>query len=75
MYENEDDGEILEEDLAVVLEIMLGVKDVDLSGLFLALGRPDTRKITYGKSLFLFLSWLVCEHFFCLQDHFTNETM
>lgn len=53
MYGNQDSGEILEEDLAVVLEIMLGVKDVELSGLFLALGRPDTRKIPYGKSLFL----------------------
>ncbi|XP_037549295.1 lysophosphatidylcholine acyltransferase 1 [Nematolebias whitei] len=47
MYENEDSGEIQEDDLAVILEIMLGVKDVELSGLFLALERPDTRKITY----------------------------
>ncbi|XP_017276481.1 lysophosphatidylcholine acyltransferase 1 [Kryptolebias marmoratus] len=49
LYENEDTGEILEEDLAVILEIMLGVKDVELSGLFLALERPDTRKITYDE--------------------------
>uniref|UniRef100_A0A1A8JJG3 Lysophosphatidylcholine acyltransferase 1 n=1 Tax=Nothobranchius kuhntae TaxID=321403 RepID=A0A1A8JJG3_NOTKU len=48
MYENER-GEILEEDLAVVMEIMLGVKDVDLSGLFLAQGKLDERKITYDE--------------------------
>ncbi|XP_070412305.1 lysophosphatidylcholine acyltransferase 1 [Nothobranchius furzeri] len=48
MYENER-GEIREEDLAVVMEIMLGVKNVDLSGLFLALGKLDERKITYDE--------------------------
>ncbi|XP_013883872.1 lysophosphatidylcholine acyltransferase 1 [Austrofundulus limnaeus] len=73
MYENEDGGEILEEDLAVVLEIMLGVKDVDLSGLFLALGRPDTRKITYDELRHLLENHprfsLDCLHF---KDHPRN---
>uniref|UniRef100_A0A672IF60 Lysophosphatidylcholine acyltransferase 1 n=1 Tax=Salarias fasciatus TaxID=181472 RepID=A0A672IF60_SALFA len=47
MYENEDGGEILEEDLAVTLEIMLGVMEVDLSAMFLTLGKPDTGRITF----------------------------
>uniref|UniRef100_A0A7N8YE66 Lysophosphatidylcholine acyltransferase 1 n=1 Tax=Mastacembelus armatus TaxID=205130 RepID=A0A7N8YE66_9TELE len=44
MYESEVREEILQEDLATILEIMLGVKNMELSGLFL-----DTGKITYGK--------------------------
>uniref|UniRef100_A0A8C6NTK4 Lysophosphatidylcholine acyltransferase 1-like n=1 Tax=Nothobranchius furzeri TaxID=105023 RepID=A0A8C6NTK4_NOTFU len=57
MYENER-GEIREEDLAVVMEIMLGVKNVDLSGLFLALGKLDERKITYGKTMLLLIMFV-----------------
>ncbi|XP_058475973.1 lysophosphatidylcholine acyltransferase 1 [Solea solea] len=50
MYESEEeDGEVLEDDLAAVLEIMLGVKEAELSGLFLTLGRPDTGRITYDE--------------------------
>lgn len=45
MYESEN-GEVLEEELALILEIMLGVKEVQLSRLFQTL-RPDTGKITY----------------------------
>ncbi|KAJ0054850.1 hypothetical protein NL108_006281, partial [Boleophthalmus pectinirostris] len=46
MYQNEDDGSVTEEDLATILEIMLGVEKMDLSGLFLSL-QEDTGKITY----------------------------
>ncbi|XP_050921425.1 LOW QUALITY PROTEIN: lysophosphatidylcholine acyltransferase 1 [Lates calcarifer] len=49
MYESAENGDILEEDLATILEIMLGVRDVELSGLFLSLDRPDTEKITYDE--------------------------
>ncbi|KAM4725005.1 lysophosphatidylcholine acyltransferase 1 isoform 2-T2 [Anableps anableps] len=49
MYENEDSGEVTGDDLAVVLEIMLGVKEVELSALFLELEAPDTGKITYDE--------------------------
>ncbi|XP_008298871.1 lysophosphatidylcholine acyltransferase 1 [Stegastes partitus] len=49
MYESEETGEILEEDLAVVFEIMLGVKEVDLSGMFLVLEGPDTGRISYAE--------------------------
>ena len=55
MYESEGNGEILEEELAVILEIMLGVEEVELSALFLARKRPDTGTITYGKTPFLFV--------------------
>uniref|UniRef100_A0A3B4AJE4 EF-hand domain-containing protein n=1 Tax=Periophthalmus magnuspinnatus TaxID=409849 RepID=A0A3B4AJE4_9GOBI len=47
MYQDEDDGSVTEEDLAAILEIMLGVEKVDLSGLFLSL-QEETGKITYA---------------------------
>ncbi len=59
MYESEKSGEVEEDDLAAILEIMLGLKEVELSGLFLSLDRPDTGTITYGKTQCLF----VIEHF------------
>ncbi|MEQ2182444.1 hypothetical protein GOODEAATRI_022385 [Goodea atripinnis] len=65
MYENEDSGEIAEDDLAVILEIMLGVKEVELSPLFLQLQASDMRKITYANhsvrlpAVFFHLSALV----------------
>ncbi|XP_061672224.1 lysophosphatidylcholine acyltransferase 1 isoform X2 [Syngnathoides biaculeatus] len=49
MYENEDSGEVHEDELTSTLEIMLGVKEVELSILFLELGEPDTGKITYDE--------------------------
>ncbi|KAJ0003185.1 hypothetical protein NQD34_008283 [Periophthalmus magnuspinnatus] len=48
MYQDEDDGSVTEEDLAAILEIMLGVEKVDLSGLFLSL-QEETGKITYDE--------------------------
>lgn len=60
MYESEENGEVHEEDLAAILEIMLGVKEVELSGLFLSLDNPDTGKITYGETQSL-----------CLMRHFS----
>lgn len=54
MYESEENGQVLEEELATILKIMLGVKEVDLSRLFLALGRHDTGKIIYSKTHCLF---------------------
>ncbi|XP_030268873.1 lysophosphatidylcholine acyltransferase 1 [Sparus aurata] len=49
MYEKEDNGEVREEDLAAILEIMLGVKEVDLSGLFLSLDNDDQETMTYDE--------------------------
>ena len=49
MYESEESGEVLEEELASIFEIMLGVEEVELSVLFLSLEDPDKEKITYGK--------------------------
>ncbi|XP_059205648.1 lysophosphatidylcholine acyltransferase 1 [Centropristis striata] len=49
MYESEEDRYVLEEDLAAILEIMLGVKEVELSGLFLVMDQPDAEKITYDE--------------------------
>lgn len=50
MYESEENGEVLQEELATILEIMLGVKEVELSGVFSTLDGPETGKITYGKN-------------------------
>uniref|UniRef100_UPI003AAEBA9D lysophosphatidylcholine acyltransferase 1 n=1 Tax=Centroberyx gerrardi TaxID=166262 RepID=UPI003AAEBA9D len=52
MYESEESRNVLVEDLANILETMLGVEEVELSRLFLALdsvGIPDTGKITYDE--------------------------
>lgn len=65
MYESEESGEILEEELAGILEIMLGVKEVQLLSVSLTLG-PDTGKITYGKTLFLFVTCF--KHFNTLTE-------
>ncbi|XP_036000726.1 lysophosphatidylcholine acyltransferase 1 isoform X2 [Fundulus heteroclitus] len=49
MYEEEDSGEVAEDDLASILEIMLGVKEVELSPLLLELQAPGSGKITYDE--------------------------
>lgn len=49
IYESEEGGEVQDDDLAAILEIMLGVKDVELSGLFLSLDNPNTEMIAYGE--------------------------
>uniref|UniRef100_A0A3B3VV12 Lysophosphatidylcholine acyltransferase 1 n=1 Tax=Poecilia latipinna TaxID=48699 RepID=A0A3B3VV12_9TELE len=48
LYE-EDSGGVTGEDLAVVLEIMLGVKEVELAPLFLELEAQHTAKVTYDE--------------------------
>lgn len=48
MYENEETGDVLRRDLAAILEIMLGVKNVELSSLFSSLKGPHRATITYG---------------------------
>ncbi|XP_078123753.1 lysophosphatidylcholine acyltransferase 1 [Sander vitreus] len=63
MYESEENGYVLEEELAAILEIMLGVKEVELSGLFLALNRPDSAKITYDE-----LHHYIEQHPYFVQD-------
>lgn len=45
IYESEE-GEVQEKDLAAILEIMLGVKEVALAALFLSL---DAEAIAYGE--------------------------
>lgn len=49
IYEREEGGEVQENDLAAILEIMLGVKEVELSGLFLSLDNADTETIAHGE--------------------------
>lgn len=49
MYESTEDHQVQENDLVAILEIMLGVKEVELSCLFLSLNNPDVEAITYGE--------------------------
>lgn len=63
IYESENGGEVQENDLAAILEIMLGVKEVELSGLFLSLDNADTKTIAYGE---------IQPDSFCLLQLFEN---
>lgn len=49
MYEKEDSGAVKDDDLASILEIMLGVENLEVALLFLSLDNPDAETITYGK--------------------------
>ncbi|XP_054619724.1 lysophosphatidylcholine acyltransferase 1 isoform X2 [Dunckerocampus dactyliophorus] len=64
MYENEDSGHVHEHELAAMLEIMLGVKEVELSMVFMSLDGPDTGKITYDE-----LRCFIAEHPRFVQDY------
>ncbi|XP_068587349.1 lysophosphatidylcholine acyltransferase 1 isoform X2 [Cebidichthys violaceus] len=68
MYENEDNGDVLKEDLAAIFEIMLGVKKVELSGLFSSLDKPHETKITYDE-----LRHFIEQHPLFVQDHLDFE--
>ncbi|XP_074469723.1 lysophosphatidylcholine acyltransferase 1 isoform X1 [Sebastes fasciatus] len=68
MYESEEDGDVLEDDIAAILEIMLGVKKVELQGLFLSLDRPDTGKMTYDE-----LHHFIEQHPRFVQDYLDFE--
>lgn len=48
MYENEEEGYVLEDDLATILKIMLGVENLVISELFLSM-ENDTGKTTYDE--------------------------
>ncbi|CAL1584410.1 unnamed protein product [Knipowitschia caucasica] len=48
MYQNDEDGSVTKEHLATILEIMMGVENIELSGLFLSL-EEDSGKITYDR--------------------------
>uniref|UniRef100_A0A3Q3XAD3 Lysophosphatidylcholine acyltransferase 1 n=1 Tax=Mola mola TaxID=94237 RepID=A0A3Q3XAD3_MOLML len=64
MYESKESGEVEEVNLAAILEIMLGVKEIELSGLFLSLDGPDTGKITYDE-LYRFIK----QHPYFVQEY------
>ena len=49
MFEAEQDGAITEAELAVILKTALGVAELSVSRLFVALDPTDTGKITFGN--------------------------
>lgn len=55
MYENEENGGVKEEDVGSILEIMLGVENIELACMFLCLDNPDAEHLTYGKMQSLFV--------------------
>lgn len=68
MYESEEDGYVLEDDISAILEIMLGVKEVELSVVFLSLDEPDTGKMTYDE-----LHHFIEQHPHFVQDYLDFE--
>ncbi|XP_054462039.1 lysophosphatidylcholine acyltransferase 1 [Anoplopoma fimbria] len=68
MYENEENGYVIKEDLAAIFEIMLGVKKVELSGLFSSLDGPHAAKITYDE-----LHHFIEQHPLFVQDNLDFE--
>uniref|UniRef100_A0AAZ3R418 EF-hand domain-containing protein n=3 Tax=Oncorhynchus TaxID=8016 RepID=A0AAZ3R418_ONCTS len=49
MFEAEEDGAITVAELACILKTALGVADLDVSRLFVAIDTEDTGKLTFGK--------------------------
>lgn len=49
MFEAEEDGAIVEDELAVILRTALGVADLTVCDVFRAIDAGDTGKITFGK--------------------------
>ncbi|XP_061886145.1 lysophosphatidylcholine acyltransferase 1 isoform X3 [Entelurus aequoreus] len=64
MYDSQDTGQVHERDLAAMLEIMLGVKQVELSLVLMELGGPHNGKVTYDE-LWCFMA----EHPHFVQDY------
>lgn len=54
MYEQDDGGEVRDDDLASILEIMLGVENVEVAPLFLCLDKAAAESVTYGKQYIFF---------------------
>nr|XP_014353484.1 PREDICTED: lysophosphatidylcholine acyltransferase 1 [Latimeria chalumnae] len=48
MYESKQDGNLLEEDLAVILKTALGIHELNVSDLFKAIDAEDKGKISYS---------------------------
>ncbi|KAM3595876.1 uncharacterized protein V6R79_004412 [Siganus canaliculatus] len=65
MYENEESGQVREKELAAILEIMLGVEEVELALVFMLLDGRDTDTITYDEFL----------HVIEQQPHFVEQVL
>lgn len=52
MFEAQEDGAVVEEELAVILKTALGVGDFAVCDLFRAIDCQDKGKITFGRTLY-----------------------
>lgn len=70
LFENDKSGEVLEEDLASIFEVMLGVEEVELSGFFLSLDGAGVGKITFDE-LHDFIEQHPCfvQHYLDFKNH------
>lgn len=49
MFEAEEDGAVVEDELAVILKSALGVEDIAVGDVFRAVDTEDKGKIMFGK--------------------------
>lgn len=68
MFEAEEDGAITQMELAVILKTALGVTHLSVSRLFTAIDSGDTGKITFGKRLNRWLSYIFFDIFACSSE-------
>lgn len=55
MFQAQEDGAVVEDELATILKTALGVGDVTVGDLFRAIDCQDKGKITYGTTLYIVL--------------------
>lgn len=53
MFEAQEDGAVVEEELAVILKTALGIGDFAVSDLFRAIDCQDKGKLTFGRSIYV----------------------
>lgn len=52
MFEAQEDGAVVEDELAIILKTALGVGDFAVCDLFSAIDCQDKGKITFGRTLY-----------------------
>jgi len=52
MFEAQEDGAVVEDELAIILKTALGIGDFVVCDLFRAIDCQDKGKITFGKTLY-----------------------
>ncbi len=53
MFEAQEDGAVVEDELAVILKTALGIGDFAVCDLFRAIDCQDKGKITFGRTIYI----------------------